>query len=422
MKIRIMVKKLFYVSYLLLTPFFIKAQTESATSFESFASAQSSLFVKAYEQKDIPAYQKLLDAFTDRYNKLDSATKKELSAHLQNAYYNLSCTYALLNNKSQAISYLRKSIIAGYLNYAHMQEDRDLDNIRGEQEFKTLLAGLRATGDYLFILKQAGMYNNKDDRDIPAFTYQSAEDSNLRALRKGFNLDSIAGEGSDILKMINLMHWVHNLIPHDGNHANPQVKNAMNMISVCKKENRGLNCRGLATVLNECYLAMGFNSRFITCLPKDSLKVDPDCHVINMIYSTSLQKWIWMDPTNNAYVMNEEGNLLSIEEVRDRIISGKPLLLNPNANWNNKVSKTKEDYLYNYMAKNLYLLQCPVNSEYNTETEVDGKKVSYITLTAVAYFHQQYNAMEEKNKKSTTTYKMYQTNNSEIFWKKPSSK
>lgn len=406
----------------MLTNLITKAQSETASSFEPFATAQGRLFVKAYEQKDIETYQKLLETFTNRYNKLDSTTKKEFSGHLQNAYYNLSCTYSLLNNKSQAISYLRKSVYAGYLNYAHLQEDGDLDNIRGEKEFKTIMAGLRATGDYFFILKQAGMYNNKDDREIPAFTYQSADDSNLRALRKGFNLDSIAGEGSDILKMINLLRWVHNLIPHDGNHANPQVKNAMYMISVCKKENRGLNCRGLATVLNECYLAMGFKSRFVTCLPKDSLKVDPDCHVINMIYSTSLQKWIWMDPTNNAYVMDEQGMLLSIEEVRDRIILGKPLLLNPDANWNNKVSKTKEDYLYNYMAKNLYLLQCPVSSEYNTETEAEGKTVNYITLTPVVYFNQQKKAFEEKNKKSNTTYKMYQTNNSEIFWKKPFTK
>jgi hypothetical protein len=85
---------------------------------------------------------------------------------------------------------------------------------------------------------------------------------------------------------------------------NPAVKNAMSMIAVCKRDNRGLNCRGLATVLNECYLAMGFKSRFVTCLPKDSLNIDPDCHVINAVYSNTLKKMA-MDRPNKRCLCNE---------------------------------------------------------------------------------------------------------------------
>ena len=114
------------------------------------------------------------------------------------------------------------------------------------------------------------------------------------------------------------MYWIHNLVPHDGNHENPVVRNALSMINQCKKENRGLNCRGLATVLNECYLSMGIKSRFVTCLPKDSLHTDPDCHVINIVYISSLKKWIWIDPTFCAYIMNEKGELLNLEEVEEK--------------------------------------------------------------------------------------------------------
>jgi hypothetical protein len=132
-------------------------------------------------------------------------------------------------------------------------------------------------------------------------------------------------------------------------HDNPIVKNAMNMITECRRDKKGLNCRGLATVLNECYLSMGFKSRFVTCMPRDS--VFTDCHVINMVWSNDLKKWLWMDPTNDAYVMNEQGQLLGIAEVRERLINGKPLILNPDANWNHKSSAVKEEYLCNYMAK-----------------------------------------------------------------------
>jgi hypothetical protein len=186
--------------------------------------------------------------------------------------------------------------------------------------------------DTLATLKRAGKYNYAEKRELPLFTYQSFDNPHLAELRKSFKLDSIAGQGNEVSKILNLLHWIHNLIPHDGNHDNPEVRNAMSMIAVCKKDNRGLNCRGLATVLNECYLSMGIKSRFITCYPKDSIESDIDCHVINMVYSNDLKKWLWIDPTNDAYVMNEKGELLSIEEVRDRIIHNKMLIVNPEAN------------------------------------------------------------------------------------------
>jgi hypothetical protein len=235
-------------------------------------------------------------------------------------------------------------------------------------------------------------------------------------LRKGFNLDSIAGQGSDVLQILNLMHWIHDLVPHDGMNGNPEVKNAMSMLEVCKKESRGLNCRGLALVLNECYLSLGIKSRVVTCLPKDSLKIDRDCHVINSVYSESLKKWIWIDPTFDAYVMNEKGALLSIEEVREHLISNKTLILNPDANWNNQSTQTKEDYLENYMAKNLYILECLSSSEYNMETSEEGKTFKYIKLLPLDYFEQTPNKTEEKGEKSNSLWITYKTNNPNVFW------
>ncbi|MBK9718340.1 MAG: transglutaminase domain-containing protein [Saprospiraceae bacterium] len=233
------------------------------------------------------------------------------------------------------------------------------------------------------------------------------------------NLDSIAGKGTDVLKILNLLHWMHNLIPHDGNHNNPVVKNAMSMIAECKRDNRGLNCRGLATVLNECYLSLGIKSRIVTCLPKDSLKIDNDCHVINSVYSETLKKWLWIDPTFNAYVMNEHGELLSIEEVRTRIIQNQTLIINPDANWNNRNLQTKEYYLMNYMAKNLYLLECPVNSEYNMETLESGRVFNYIQLLPLDYYKQSPDKSENKDEKTNTTWIKIKTNNDKLFWQIP---
>jgi hypothetical protein len=270
---------------------------------------------------------------------------------------------------------------------------------------------------YLAKLKKAATYNFSDYREVPKFTYQSIDDPNLLALRKGFNLDSIAGEAPEISKILNLLHWVHNLIPHDGNHENPTVKNAMSMMAQCKKENRGLNCRGLATVLNECYLALGIKSRFITCMPKDS--VFDDCHVINMVYSNQFKKWLWIDPTNNAYVMNEKGELLSIAEVRERLSKAKPLILNPDANWNNKQTVVIEEYLYKYMAKNLYRMECPLLSEYDAETGENKKRITYIELLPLDAYHQTPQKTERFYPETKTTHISYITNNPALFWTAP---
>jgi hypothetical protein len=151
-------------------------------------------------------------------------------------------------------------------------------------------------------------------------------------------------------------------------------------------------------------------------MPKDSLKMDQDVHVINSVYSESLEKWIWIDPTFNAYVMNEKGEMLSIEEVRQRLIEDKALILNPDANWNNKTPQTKINYLENYMAKNLYMLECPASSEYNMETVSEGKTYNYIRLLPLDYYEQEPQKEVDKREKSNTVWVTYKTNNPNIFW------
>lgn len=392
---------------------------QTTNDFSQFSQRQDSLFVKAYERKDVGRYAELLNEFLLKYNGLDSAQRKTFSSRLASAYYNYACTFSLLKNNDQALSYLQRAIGAGYADYNHLQKDTDLDNIRKEPRYRSLVEPLRAIGDYLFILRGSGGYDSAQVRALPKFTYQTPADSNLIQLRKTFALDSIAGSGNEISRILSLMQWVHDLVRHDGNHGNPDGRNAANMIAVCRREGRGLNCRGLSIVLNECYLALGFKSRFVSCMPKDSLGTDPDSHVINAVWSQSLKKWVWVDATNNAYVMNEKGELLSIEEVRNRLIKNEPLIVNPDANWNRRSSVVKEDYLNRYMAKNLYKLICPVESRYDLETRQSGKTIDYVELLPLGHSVQAPIRSETSEQSSSTTLVRYKTNNAKAFWARP---
>lgn len=265
---------------------------------------------------------------------------------------------------------------------------------------------------YLEKLKNAAEYNYSDNREIAPWTYQDMNHPDLQKLRAEYKLDSIAGNGDEISKILNLMYWLHDLVPHDGSSSNPYPRNTLHILDVCKKENRGVNCRMLATVLNECYLSMGIKSRYVTCMPKE-LKFS-DCHVINMVYSQDLDKWIWIDPSFAAYVKDENGNFLGLQEVRERLIDGRPLVLNEDANWNHKQKQTKEHYLETYMAKNLYRMDCPASSQYNAETVVDGREAyEYIELLPLDGLGQTpQRVLNGKNVR-------YKTNNPDLFWAKP---
>jgi transglutaminase-like putative cysteine protease len=293
-----------------------------------------------------------------------------------------------------------------------------------EYDFIILLQGkdsaytrVKSSPDYLARLKKASKYDYTDDRPIPRFVYQPEGDPDFRNLRTAFNLDSIAGGGDQVSRILSMMHWVHNLIPHNGTLHTPGVRNAPGLIKICTEEHRGLNCRGLATVLSECYLSLGIKSRMVICMPKDT--VFDDCHVINAVFCDELDRWLWIDPTHDAYVMDEEGNLLGIEEVRERLIKNKPLIINPDANWNHRTSTLKEAYLYEYMAKNLYRLKSPVHNTFDTEGIERGKTVEYIELLPLDAINQFPPKKVRTNPQTGMTYVTYKTTNPDLFWQKP---
>jgi hypothetical protein len=270
---------------------------------------------------------------------------------------------------------------------------------------------------YLEKLKKASRYNYADKRFVPKFEYQSMDNPNLVKIRKDLKLDSIAGTGNEVSQILNLMHWVHNIVKHDGGSNNPTLKNTIDILKVCKTENRGVNCRMMATILNECYLSLGIQSRYVTCMPKET-DFD-DCHVINMVYSNDLKRWIWVDPTFDAYIMDEKGELLGLKEVRERLTNGKTLILNPEANWNRENSQSKKEYLETYMAKNLFRLETPLRSEYDTETWKSGQEITYVELLPLDGIEQTPQKIEEINTQTNVKFTRYKTNNPDLFWTNP---
>ena len=328
-----------------------------------------------------------------------------------NFYYNLACWRTLAGDKKGALKtfeyYTDRVIDSEEINLTNINRDSDLDALRDEPRFKACMERLAKWGDYKQKLKDAKQYVQGYIPDGMKFKYASPNDRDLVSLREEFKLDSVAGAGDEISKIKNLLHWVHEIVPHDGNSYNPEIKNTKAMIELCRKENRGVNCRMMAQMLTEVYLAMGFKARFVTCMPKDYVS---DCHVITTVYSNTLDKWLWVDPTFDAYVMDENGTMLSIAEVRERLREDKPLQLNDYANWNHKSKQTKEYYIDHYMAKNLYYIVCMDEARFNAETVVEGQKYRYIALMP-------YDEINSKN--SSIGWHNLRVSDDKWFWQSP---
>ncbi len=321
----------------------------------------------------------------DRYFEDFTPRSKYIQNSNGNIAYNMACILALMGQKEKALHMLEKAVEHGYANYKHAQKDADLNALHGNAVFDRLIQRMEETWkqeyDYLNVLRIAPSYSARPTANAPAFTYAPPSDPDLQRVRDFFPLDSIAGNGDEISRMKRIMYWLHDEIPHDGSGGFPQhtPRNAIDLYKACKEQHRGLNCRGLALVLSELYLAMGWPARALTCQPR-KYDSDPDCHVIDMVWSRDLQKWVWMDPSFAAFVTDENGLLLHPGEVRQRLIDGRPLVLNEDANWNHKSKQTKKDYLETYMAKNLYYLSAYLHNGFGVESP-DVNHEGYYTLS-----------------------------------------
>ena len=70
-----------------------------------------------------------------------------------------------------------------------------------------------------------------------------------------------------------------------------------------------------------------------------------------------------MDPTLETYVKDGNGNLLSIADVRERLVKELPVFAAPEINViGEAVEDGGEGYLHDYMTKNLFRISIPLFS------------------------------------------------------------
>lgn len=197
------------------------------------------------------------------------------------------------------------------------------------------------------------------------FSYAPPTDENLKKLRDTYDLETIAGRGSEIDRIIYLMAWVFRLAGHANEPEIPPDLNALNLIPLAKDKHMLINCFMKTVILNEVYLAMGFPSRWTHLLPHS--REEDESHFITSVYSHTLGKWLLMDPDFGTYVTDEEGNILGVAEVRSRLISGQSLKVKDVDTGRSGLTKRWEnfadfvrgvDYLW-FLREFIFKIRCP---------------------------------------------------------------
>ena len=102
-------------------------------------------FERLLEKK--PDFIEAMEALADLYTKRGAFTKglildekiKKIKPYDPIVYYNLACSYSLLNEIDKALDTIQRAIKLGYDDLRHLEIDPDLENLRKDNRFQKLI-------------------------------------------------------------------------------------------------------------------------------------------------------------------------------------------------------------------------------------------------------------------------------------------
>ena len=117
--------------------------------------------------KNKPDFVEALSALGDLYTKrgfIEKGLKADVKLSILKpedpyVFYNLACSYSLLENVDEALSSIKQAIELGYKDFNFLEQDDDLENLRKDQRFQRYLARMKNRKD-----KQQDIDKDDDQR------------------------------------------------------------------------------------------------------------------------------------------------------------------------------------------------------------------------------------------------------------------
>ena len=253
--------------------------------------------------------------------------------------------------------------------------------LTGNGDWITQTSYLQST-DEIYYMEAGILYNALEFRDGEDFavTYDFYNEEYPELLSK-YGVKETAGDGTEFEKASALMNEYSGRLRHKSDYDNHVEMNALALLEYSlDNKKQGINCRAKAQILNEMCLALGIYSRKGWICPNSVY--DTDCHVVNEVWDSSLNKWVMLDITNNYYWVDESGAPLSVLEIREHI--AKQEFCTPVSsgdkldNLEKSLNRNYDNFLF--IAKNMvYMQYCDEN------TVGEGTKFYSLVPTAVTF-------------------------------------
>ena len=118
------------------------------------------------------------------------------------------------------------------------------------------------------------------------------------------------------------MQWISEKTCYCG-YSNLGPSNCIDIINFSfeKGFEGAINCANKAILLSDCLLSLGIFALPITITNNILNKNNNDfgagtVHVVVHVYINECKKWIMLDPSFNSYLINDEGNILNLIEIK----------------------------------------------------------------------------------------------------------
>ena len=185
-------------------------------------------------------------------------------------------------------------------------------------------------------------------------TYEM-DDPHFVQLREKYDLEKVAGKGSDFARAKRILHYLAPRLTHSSWYDNHVPCNALDLLAYSfEQPEHGINCLNKSKILAECCLALGIYARRVSIMPYSPY--DFDNHVVTEIYDRKMEKWIMLDPTTAGFFVDEDKKPLSLLEMRHKFANDQfiTFVLSTDRCRDLAKSREKNSYYNSYICKNLF--------------------------------------------------------------------
>jgi hypothetical protein len=237
---------------------------------------------RACEKKDWPEALAVLD----RMIKLGDDTQNQ--ENRGGILYAKACVHARAGQNAKAIAAIRQAVASGFTDYSQYSSDAELDSIRGDAEFKSLLGEIKAKYGPAPLVwdrsQPAPLFSVlSDDPQIPQFL----------EMRREFAIDAVlAGAKDDYERLRRLARWVSTRWEH----SLDQVASKSDPLTILREAQKGgrFICREYAVVMAGVAAAYGMPARVVNLLPRE-VETRSEAHSVAEVWLEGFGKWVLAD-------------------------------------------------------------------------------------------------------------------------------